>query len=91
MMKFTIADISPRNLNFNVSLAVFTSRAMLSAVLGVVILSVCPYVRHTRALWLIQRTYRQCFIAHERAMILVVCCQRSQRNSNGVTPNGGTK
>jgi len=36
-----------------------------SAVLGVVILcvrlSVCPSVRHTRALWLIQRTYRRYF------------------------------
>jgi len=40
-------------------------RSYASAVLGVVILSVCPSVRvsvcHTRALWLIQRTYRRYF------------------------------
>ena len=45
---------------------VFTARrSYASAVLGVVILSVCPSVRlsvcHTRALWLIQRTYRRYF------------------------------
>jgi len=66
-----------------------------SAVLGVVILSVrpsvCPSVRHTRALWLIQRTYRRYFISHKRAVILVFCCRRSQRNSNGVTLNGAPK
>jgi len=40
----------------------FTARrSYASAVLGVVILSVCPSVRHTPALWLIQRTYRQYF------------------------------
>jgi len=38
-------------------IAVFTARAVLSAVLGVVILS----VRHTRALWLIRRTYLRYF------------------------------
>ena len=36
---------------------IFTARAMLSMVLGVVILSVC----HTHAFWLIQRTYRRYF------------------------------
>jgi len=37
---------------------IFTARrSYASAVLGVVILSVC----HTRALWLIQRTYQRCF------------------------------
>ena len=36
-------------------------RRVASAVLGVVILSVCPSVCHTRALWLIQRTYRRYF------------------------------
>ena len=44
---------------------IFTARRYASAVLGVVILSVCPSVRlsvcHTRALWLIQSTYRRCF------------------------------
>jgi len=43
----------------------FTARrSYASAVLGVVILSVrlvCPSVCHTRALWLIQRTYRRYF------------------------------
>jgi len=36
-------------------------RSYDSAVLGVVILSVCPSVRHTRAFWLNQRTYRRYF------------------------------
>jgi len=40
-------------------------RSYASAVLGVVILSVCPSVCHTRALllcdWPIQRTYRRYF------------------------------
>jgi len=45
---------------------IFTAlRSYVSAVLGVVILSVYPSVRlsvcHTRALWLIQRTYRRYF------------------------------
>jgi len=36
-------------------------RSYASAVLGVVILSVRLSVRHTRALWLIQRSCRRCF------------------------------
>jgi len=28
---------------------------------------------------------------HERAILLVFWCQRSQRNSNGITPNDGAK
>jgi len=38
-------------------------RSYASAIFGVVILSVCPSVcpSHTRALWLIQRTYRRYF------------------------------
>jgi len=43
---------------------IFTARRIYaSAVLGVVdlILSACPSVCHTRALWLIQRTYRRYF------------------------------
>jgi len=36
-------------------------RSYASAVLGVVILSVCPSVCHTHAFWLIQRTYRRYF------------------------------
>jgi len=40
----------------------FTARrSYASAVLRVVILSVCPSVSHTRALWLIQRSYRRYF------------------------------
>ena len=69
----------------------FYRASYASAVLGVVILSVCLSVCHTRALWLIQRTDRQYFTPHETAIILVFWCQRSQRNSNGVTPNGGAK
>jgi len=43
-------------------ISLFTVRRIYaSAVLGVVILSVCPFVCHTRALWLIQRTYRRYF------------------------------
>jgi len=41
---------------------VFTARrSYANAVLEVVILSVCMSVRHTRALWIIQRTYRRYF------------------------------
>jgi len=42
-------------------LADFYRASYASAVLGVVILSVCPSVCHTRAFWLIQRTYRWYF------------------------------
>ena len=53
---------------------IFTARrSYASAVLGVVILAVCPSVCHTRALWLIQRTYQRYFIPHERAILLVFC------------------
>jgi len=38
-----------------------TQRSYASTVLGVVILFVHPSVCHTRALWLIQRTYRRYF------------------------------
>ena len=61
---------------WNILCPVITAqRSYASAVLGVVILSdrpsVCPSVGHTRALWLIQRTYRRYFIPHERAILLV--------------------
>jgi len=47
---------------------IFTARrSYASTVLGVVILSVRLSICHTCALWLIQRTYRRYFIAHERA------------------------
>jgi len=46
----------------NTHCSVFTARrSYASAVLGVVILSICLSVRHTRALWLILRTYRRYF------------------------------
>jgi len=49
-------------LKHNVSIYIFTARrSYASAVLEVVILSVCPSVCHTRAFWLIQRTYRRYF------------------------------
>ena len=47
-------------------------RSYASAVLGVAILSACPSICHTRALWIIQRTYQRYFIPHERAILLVV-------------------
>jgi len=58
---------------------VFTARrSYASAVSGVVILSVC----HTRALWLIQRTYcDDIFIPHERSNVIfrtVVQCRLQQ-------------
>jgi len=69
-----------------------------SAVLGVVILSVHPSVRPsicpsvTRVLCdKSKEPTGDNFISDERAIILVFWCQRSQRNSNGVTPNGGVK
>ena len=43
-------------------------RSYARAVLGVVILSVCPSVRHTHALWLIQEPTGDIFIPHERAI-----------------------
>ena len=47
---------------FTFSFFLFTARrSYASAVLGVVILSVRQSVCHTRALWLIQRTYRRYF------------------------------
>jgi len=54
-----------------------TRRSYASAVLGVVILSAWPSVRlsvcHTRALWLIQRTYRRYFYTTWKAILLVRC------------------
>jgi len=42
--------------------SIFTTwRSYASAVLGVVILSVCPSLCHMHALWRIRRTYRQYF------------------------------
>jgi len=49
---FTFKSVHVRSLKiYEYFMVVFTARAMLSAVLGVVILSVRPSVRHTRASW----------------------------------------
>jgi len=72
----------------------FYCASYASAVLGVVILSVRLSVRHTRALWLRNPKNRPAiFLYHTKgqSIILVFWRQRSQRNSNGVTPNGGAK
>jgi len=50
-----VCDMSMKRLIFT------ARRSYACAVLGVVILSVCPSVCHTRALWLIQRTYQRYF------------------------------
>ena len=69
----------------------FTARrSYASAVLGVVILSVCLSVYHTRAFVTNPKTYRRHFIPHERAIILVFSRQRSRRNSNGVIRDWGS-
>jgi len=53
---------------------VFTARhSYASVVLGVIILSVC----HTRALWLIQSTYRRYFLYHMKGQSLLVKCDFS--------------
>jgi len=58
---------------------IFTARrSYASAVLGVVILSVCPSVCHTRALSLIRRTYRRYF-----------CTTRKGNPSSFLPPNIG--
>jgi len=71
---------------------VFYRASYASAVLEVVILSVRPshacFVTNPNSK---EPTGDIFFISHERAIILVFCCERSQRNSNGVTPNGGAK
>ena len=58
--------------HFTVLRFLFTARRnYASAVLAVLILSVClsvhMFVCHTRALWLIQRTYRRYFLYHMKA------------------------
>jgi len=59
-----------------------------SAVLGVVILSVRP----SHACFVSSKEPTgDIFIPCETAIFLVSCCQRSRRNSNGVTLNGGAK
>ena len=71
-------DKQMANIHTRILLVIFTTRrSYASAVLGVAILSVCLSVclslYYTRALWLIQRTYRRYFIPHEKAVLLVFC------------------
>ena len=62
------------------------------AVLGVVILSVRPSVRHTRALRLIQRTYTgDIFYTTRKGNHSSFLTPKMSANSNGVTPKGVTK
>jgi len=65
VLSFKISDHFPQTVTEHIRFLVFTARRYASAVLGVVILSicpsVCPSVWHMRALWLIQRTYRRYF------------------------------
>jgi len=78
---------------------IFTAlRSYASAVLGVVIiiiiilsvrLSVCLPVRHTRALWLIQRTYLRYFYTAWKDNPSSFLLPKISANSNGVSPNGG--
>jgi len=75
---------------------VFTARlSYAGAVLGVVILSVRPSVGpsvcHTRALWLIQRTYVRYFIPHENAILLVFCPNSGWWATSSSTFNGRSK
>ena len=77
------------------SFTTFYRASYASVVLGVVILSICLSVRHTLCDYSKEPT-SVIFISHKRAILVVFCCQRSQRNSigvtpNGVTPNGGAK
>jgi len=76
-----------RNLQF----AGFYRASYASAVLAVVILSVCPSVCHTRALWVIQRTDRQYFYTTRKSNHSSFLMPKILAKSNGVTPNGGAK
>ena len=67
----------------------FYCASYASAVLGVVILSV--HLSHACFVTNPKNRPAIFFTPHERAITLVFCCQRSQRNSNGVTPKGGAK
>jgi len=70
MLITSTVDICIQHLGRVEEMVFAARRRYASAVLGVVILSVC----YTRALRLIQRTYRRYFfIPHERAILLVKC------------------
>jgi len=75
---------------------VFTARRSYArVVLGVVILSVCPSVCpsvcHTRALWLIQRTYRRHFYTTWKGNPSSFRTPNISAKFQRVTPNGGAK
>jgi len=74
---------------------IFTARrSYASAVLGVVILSVCLCVclsvclSHACFVTNAKNLPAIFFIPHERAILLLFWCQRFRRNSNAVTPTG---
>jgi len=72
----------------------FYRASYASAVLGVVILFVRLSVRHTRALWLIQRTYRRYFYTSWKgnpSRFLMPKISAKFQRGDGVTPNGGAK
>ena len=55
---------------------------------GAVGVKICPSPLTWPLAYTTACTTVQAVIRHERAIILVFWCQRSQRNSNGVTPTG---
>jgi len=69
-MRFLPRDASATTVRWH-RLHCFYRASYASAVLGVVILSVRPSLRHTRALWLTKEPTGDIFIPHERAIILV--------------------
>ena len=83
LFKLRLAKSAAMCWEFFTKWSVFTARAMLSAVgsRNSVCPSVClsvrpfvhPSVRHTRALWLIQRTYRRYFYTTGKGNPLVKC------------------
>ena len=71
---------------------IFTARcSYASVVLGVIILSVCPSVCHTRALWLIQRTYRRYFYTRWQGNPSSFLMPKMSAKFQRVSPNGGAK
>jgi len=71
----------------------FYRTSYAGTVLGVIILSVRPSVCLSHSCFVTNPKNRPAifFISYERAIILVFCCQRSQRNSNGSPSTGATK
>jgi len=76
-------------------LCIFTARCYASAVLAMVLCpsvrpSVCPSATSQSSTKTAKRRITQT-TPHDKPRILVLWCQRSPRNSTGVTPYGGTK